>query len=88
MKPYTTNKTIYENNECGAYATPVYNFPHAYNFTFKQIYSNDEQYILFEATYNIEHDICPKCGHQSYAVKEYKYIYPIIGEINGKVIIA
>ncbi len=88
MKPYTTNKTIYENNECGAYSSPVYNFPLANNFTFKQIYSIDDSYILFEATYDVKCDFCPTCGWASHSVKEYKYIYPIIGEINGKVIIA
>lgn len=88
MKPYTTNKTIYENNECGAYSIPVYNFPLANNFTFQQIYSFDESYILFSATYDIERDTCPNCGQLSHSVKEYKYIYPVIGDINGKVIIA
>ncbi len=88
MKPYTTNKTIYENNQCGAYSTPVYNFPLATNFSFQQIYSIDESYILFDATYDIECDTCPNCGQLSHSVKEYKNIYPVIGEINGKIIIA
>ncbi len=88
MKPYTTNKTIYETNECGAYKTPEFNFPIADDFAFKQIYSINDNYILFEASYDVTHDVCPKCEYRSHSVKEYKYIYPVIGELNGKIIIA
>lgn len=75
-------------NACGANLTPDYNFLLANNFDSKQIYSIDERYLLFEATYTIDYDLCPSCKQSSHSVKEYKYVYPVIGEINGKVIIA
>lgn len=88
MNTYTTNKRIYENNQAGEYQTPTYNFPHANKFTSKQLYSLDNDYILFDCVYTLTSGCCPNCNHSSCSVKEYKYIYPVIGVLNGKVIIA
>ncbi len=43
---------------------------------------------IFDCDYNIDNEECPNCKVESNAIKEYKYVYPVIGEINGKVIIA
>lgn len=87
MKTYITNKTIFEDNFIDYLDQQTQPFPLVGNFEFKQVYSLDDNYILFDCTYKESGDFCPNCNSYSTSVKEYDFVYPNVATLNNKTVI-